>query len=98
MDIVLSAENGWKNTAVLMEKNGDIEYEWTIKEKEIPAGYTASYNQDTLTVINTYGGGSTITDPPATGDTSNIVLYGVIALFSLAGIVMLYVLKKKKEK
>ena len=98
-DIVLSKENGWKNTAVLMAKNGDIEYEWTIKEENVPAGYVATYNQDTLTVTNTYGnGGGNLGEIPSTGDNSNIMLYSILAMISLAGISVLLVLKRKNNE
>lgn len=52
-DIVLSEENGWTDTSILMSANGDHEYTWTIKEKDVPEGYVATYSQSGYTVTNT---------------------------------------------
>jgi hypothetical protein len=83
--IELNKENGWTAKRTLMSKNGDIEYEWTIKEENVPAGYYATHDQETLTVTNTYGKAPISFDgtSPSTGDSNNLALW--FALAGLAG-------------
>ena len=96
-DVVLSKDNGWFNAIILLVENGDHVYEWTIKEKNIPEGYTASYDQCTLTVTNTLK-----TMQPGvgvqTGDDSNIAVFLVVSLVSLIAVIGLIVLLKFRKK
>ena len=99
-DIELCEANNWTCGLILMSINDGKEVVWTIEEKNVPAGYTASYNQETHTVTNTYIG-SLDADSTRTGDDSNIALFGVIAviaLIALAGITLLIFKFKKKEE
>lgn len=99
-DIELCEANNWTCGLILMSINDGKEVVWTIEEKNVPAGYTASYNQETHTVTNTYIG-SLDADSTRTGDDSNIALFGVIAviaLIALAGIALLIFKFKKKEE
>ena len=96
-DVILSKENGWTNTAILIYANGDHVYEWTIKEKNVPAGYVASYNQSEYIITNTLAeliiGGTT-----PTGDNSNLGFFLGVAAVSLIAIIGLVVLMKFRKK
>ena len=97
-DVILSKENGWTNTAILIYANGDHVYEWTIKEKNVPAGYVASYNQSEYIITNTLaeliiGGGTT-----PTGDNSNLGFFLGAAAVSLIAIIGLVVVMKFRKK
>ena len=97
-DIILSEENGWVNTAILMAANGDHEYEWTIKEKNVPKGYVATYNQSEYTVTNTLEEIYTSTNGLGTGDNSNLGFFLGVSAVSLIAIIGLVVLKKFRKK
>lgn len=96
-DVILSKENGWTNTAILIYANGDHVYEWTMKEKNVPAGYVASYNQSEYIITNTLAeliiGGTT-----TTGDNSNLGFFLGVAAVSLIAIIGLIVLMKFRKK
>ncbi len=99
-DIELCEANNWTCGLILMSINDGEEVVWTIEEKNVPAGYTASYNQETHTVTNTYID-SVSTGGTGTGDDSNIALFGIIAvvaLIALAGIAVLLIKFKKKDE
>ncbi len=101
-DIELCEANNWTCSLILMSKNDGEEVEWTIEERDVPSGYSASYNQETHTVTNTYDGSDSVgTDGTRTGDDSNLALFGiiaVIALIALAGIAVLLIKFKKKDE
>ena len=99
-DIELCEANNWTCGLILMSINDGEEVVWTIEEKNVPAGYTASYNQETHTVTNTYVG-SVSANGTKTGDDSNLALFGIIAvvaLIALAGIAVLLIKFKKKDE
>lgn len=97
-DVILSKENGWTDTAILMYSKDDHVYEWTMKEKNVPAGYVASYKQSECTVINTLKELSTVTNGPGTGDDSNLGFFLGAAAVSLIAIIGLVVLMKFRKK
>ena len=100
-DVILSKENGWTDTVILMYANGDHVYEWTMKEKNVPAGYVVSYNQSEHIVTNTLaeliiGGGTT-----PTGDDSNLGFFlgaAAVSLIAIIGLVVLMKFRKKDDK
>lgn len=95
-DITLTAAEGWHGTTILMYSQGEHVYEWTIKEKDVPKGYKASYDQSAYTVTNTYGSGKAGTT--STGDHSNVGLYIGLSAVCLAAISVLLVLMKSRKK
>ena len=97
-DVILSKENGWTDTAILLYSKDDHVYEWTMKEKDVPAGYVASYNQSEHIITNTLaeliiGGGTT-----PTGDNSNLGFFLGVAAVSLIAIIGLVVVMKFRKK
>jgi len=95
-DMTLTAADGWIGSTVLMYSQGDHVYEWTIKEKDVPQGYKASYDQSAYTVTNTYGNGKA--GSTGTGDNSNIGLYIGLSAVCVAAIAALLVLMKFRKK
>jgi len=95
-DMTLTAADGWIGSTVLMYSQGDHVYEWTIKEKDVPQGYKASYAQSAYTVTNTYGNGKA--GSTGTGDNSNIGLYIGLSAVCVAAIAALLVLMKVRKK
>lgn len=95
-DIVLSEENGWTNTSILMSANGDHEYTWTIKEKNVPEGYVATYSQSGYTVTNTLK--SLTTSKVQTGDNSGLGIFLGMSMTTLlaAGWLVFSKLHKKE--
>ena len=94
--VVLNEENEWKYEEVLPFSNDNYkEVTYTVKEKNVPKGYTVSYSQNEykFTVTNTI-------TPPETSDASGIsmwlAMFGVSVTNSLG---LAYVsLKRKKEE
>jgi len=72
-----------------------VEYRYTVDEVAVPAGYSKSVVG--LTITNTYSGGEP-PEVPYTGDANNALLYGVLALSSLAGFGAIVVGKRRKKK
>ena len=97
-DVILSKENGWTDTAILMYSKDDHVYEWTMKEKNVPAGYVASYNQSEHIVTNTLKGHSTLPKGSGTGDDSTLGFFLGAAAVSLIAIIGLIVLMKFRKK
>ncbi len=97
-DIVITEENGWTATEVLMYSQDDHVYTWTIKEKDIPDGYTAVYDQSSLTVTNVLSGVYDTIESPQTGDTNPIALLLGLASVSVLGIGALLITKKRQRK
>ena len=53
-EATLSNANNWTYTFTNLSLNEDgKEIKYTVREKEVPEGYTVSYDQDTLTITNT---------------------------------------------
>lgn len=71
-------------------------YTYTVDEVDVPANYSKSVVG--LTITNTYVGGTKPPEVPYTGDASNALLYGVLALSSLAGFGAVTVAKRRKKK
>ncbi|NLA80847.1 MAG: Cna B-type domain-containing protein [Chloroflexi bacterium] len=71
-------------------------YTYTVDEVAVPANYSKSVVG--LTITNTYVGGTKPPEVPYTGDASNALLYGVLALSSLAGFGAVTVAKRRKKK
>ena len=71
------------------------EYVYTVDEVEIPTGYSKSVVG--LTITNTY---IPVKPPevPYTGDASNAMLYGILALSSFLGFGAVSVSKRRKKK
>ncbi len=78
----------WKNLDKT-DING-VPYHYTVDELEVPAGYTKSV--DGMIITNTYGG------VPYTGDANSALLYGILAISSLAGFGAIVVGKCRKKK
>ena len=76
------------------DANG-VDYNYTVDEVSIPADYSKSVVG--LTITNTYVGGGKPPDVPYTGDANNALLYGVLAISSLAGFGAVAVTKRRKK-
>ena len=81
--VTLSSENNWCYSWYAAD-DGSI---WTVSEKNPPAEYTVTVeqNQTTFSIINSFE--EEPDDPPKTGDTTHMSFY--VLLLSIAGIVLL---------
>ena len=97
---VLNEGNGWQHTfSDLKTAEAGKEIKYTIQELDVPEGYTASISGDVktgFTIVNKRTTTPPKTPPttvktppgrgPKTGDDSNILIWAILALASLAGI------------
>ena len=94
-EIVLSAANNWSEPITLPVYENGVAITWTVKEASIPRYYTASYDQTTLTIINTIQSRYV----PKTGDFNNLGIW--VLLFGGFGTGTAAILlhdKKRKNK
>ncbi len=91
--VVLSDDNDW-SYSWYAEDDGCV---WSVKERNIPAGYTMTVekNLTTFTVINRLP--TPPSDMPQTGDTFNIGLYVVLMCLSGVGLILLTVMQRRKQ-
>ena len=91
--IVLSEANGWQLTAALPVYENGEEIKWTVAELNIPRYYTASYDQNTLTVTNTIQS----TEVPKTGDSADLMFWTGMMLLLSTGAAALFLLERKRN-
>ena len=77
------------------DANGVV-YRYTVDEVAVPAQYSKSIVG--MTITNTYTGGTKPPDVPYTGDASHALLYGILAITSLAGFGATVAGKRRKKK
>lgn len=84
----LSSQNNWSYSWTDVDDGGV----WTAVECDVPESYSVTVGGDgaVITVTNTY---VSPTPPPATGDTYNLWLYVLLALFSGCGMIIFAVYK-----
>ena len=92
--VKLTAATEWKYTAVLPVYEDGKQIQWTIAEIGVPRYYSATYNQSTLTVINTIQS----KDIPKTGDPADLLYWsGLMVTFALGAAAVLFFDNKKKK-
>ncbi len=89
----VTVEKDWQTTIIVPVFEDGKEIVWTVKQVETPNPYTVTYNQGKLTIINT----ALFDDAPATGDDFNPMVMISLMTASLAGIVVLFLSRKKKR-
>ena len=89
--IVLTAENNWSYSWVGLD-DGSV---WQVVERDVPEAYTVTFEQKDFAfmITNTY-----IPEEPPTGDSFNAVPYIVAMCVSGALLIVLGVIKSKKDK
>lgn len=89
--IVLTAENNWSYSWIGLD-DGSV---WQVVERDVPEAYTVTFEQKDLAfmITNTY-----IPEEPPTGDSFNAVPYIVAMCVSGALLIVLGVIKSKKDK
>ena len=92
--IRLDADKNWQASVSLPVYEAGKKIEWTIVEVQIPRYYSASYDQETLTVTNTIQSKTV----PKTGDYDSFLPYMLMFGGCTVGAVMLLILLKKKRK
>ena len=91
--VTLTREDGWTYTWHVPAKADGRDIVYTVKETDVPKGYTATYSEDTLTITNT------LKEIPATGDSSALWLYaGIFAASASAAAVFLIFRKKRRQE
>lgn len=94
--VTLSKDNLWSYTWTVKDDGAT----WTVAERNIPSGYTATMEKrdTTFVLTNTRTPDKTIGDePPKTGDTSNVMLYMMFMYSSGILLVLLGIIGKKKR-
>lgn len=92
--LTLTKKVDWKVTvpALPVYENGE-KITWTVAEVDIPKYYSASYNQETLTITNTIQS----KDIPKTGDNSNLMLWSGVMFVGAAGMFVLLMDERKRR-
>ena len=88
--IVLTAENNWSYSWIGLD-DGSV---WQVVERDVPEAYTVTFEQKDFAfmITNTY-----IPEEPPTGDSFNAVPYIVAMCVSGALLIVLGVIKSKKD-
>ena len=91
--VELNQENNWSYSW----ETTDVNSQWSVAEKNVPAGYTVSVSsQDgAFTITNEYPQGSD--EPPKTGDTAQIWPYVIAMCASGIALVILGSCRKRKR-
>ena len=90
----LRENNNWTWEIILPVYEDGEKIEWTVKEVKVPSGYTVSYNQESLTVINRI---KTTGETPKTGDDSHIQMWTVTMATSAMAMLVLMLVNRKKR-
>ncbi len=93
--VTLAAKDGWKIEVQLDKYLNGKAITYTVQEKGVPEGYTAEYDQATLTITNTYKSTPTPTPTPATGGTGTAMLWMTLMLAAAAMLIGSVLLRKK---
>ena len=99
-ELVLSEDNDWTGEFADVDKTDSEgeEIEYTVEEKEVPEGYTATVDGDAesgFTVTNTH------TEVPKTGDNSNLLFWIIllaVSAIAAGAIVVTMIRKRSKER
>ena len=95
--VVLSEDNNWSYSWTAEADDT----EWTVAERNVPSGYTATLEKRDTTFILTNTKNSTNyssgTNSPKTGDTTNILFYMLMMYASGILLVLLGIIRKKKR-
>ena len=92
--IRLDADNNWQAHVCLSAYEAGNKIEWTVVEVKIPRYYAVSYDQETLTIINSLQSKTV----PKTGDYDEFLPWVIMFTGCIAGAVMLVACTKKKHK
>ncbi|MBQ6551781.1 MAG: Cna B-type domain-containing protein [Lachnospiraceae bacterium] len=86
--VTITAEDNWTYTCERL----DIDKEWSVDEPNVPKGYTKTVDNEgnTWTITNS--------KVPATGDTSNVMLWVILAGVSVMGLAALLFGRKLFQK
>ncbi|MBC3515237.1 Cna B-type domain-containing protein [Neobittarella massiliensis] len=106
--VQLDAQSGWSYTwPQLPQNSGGKPLRYTAQEIDCPAGYMASYSDDTFTITNTYQPQAPITDRPGdsahggtahTGDSSSTPLFWWLVPVSLLAAIPLFYRRQKRDR
>ena len=91
--VVLSEENNWSHSWVAKNDGAN----WKVVERNIPEGYTMTVTKRGTTFILTNTFGEPVTPPPQTGDSANLLLYGVLMVLSGSLLIILGIAGKRKQ-
>jgi hypothetical protein len=95
--VVLSEENHWGYSWTAKDDGSN----WTVAERNIPKGYTATVEERGASFVLTNTRIPTDpnppVDPPKTGDTSNVLLYILVMTASGVTLILLGVIGKRKQ-
>ena len=93
--VVLSQDNQWSYTWTAKDDGAT----WTVVERNIPAGYkmTVEKRGTSFVLTNTYLPDQPTT-PPATGDTTNVLLFTILMYISGGMLIILGIAGKRKRR
>ena len=95
--VILSEENHWAYSWSATDDGSN----WTVVERNVPQGYTVTVEERQLSFVLTNTWTPTYPDdpgkPPQTGDTSNILLYVLLMIFSGSMLIILGITGKKSR-
>jgi hypothetical protein len=93
--VILSEENHWTYTWSVQDDNAN----WTVVERNIPQGYTATVEkrQSTFVLTNTWKNADDPGELPPTGDTTNIMLHILLMLGSGSMLIVMGMIGKKSR-
>ncbi len=95
--VILSEENHWAYSWSVLDDGS----RWTVVERNVPQGYTATVEERQSTFVLTNTRIPTDPDipvkPPQTGDTTNIMLYALLMIFSGSMLILLGITGKKSR-
>ena len=91
--VTLSQENNWAYTWA----STDLDAQWSVAEREVPAGYTVSvsFQNGAFTITNECPPDPSL--PPKTGDSTTLWPYIASLIASGVGLVLLGSLRKRKK-
>lgn len=94
--ITLSESNNWAYTWSATDDGAA----WNVVERDIPAGYTMSLSlrENAFVLTNTWLSDKPVDPPPATGDTVNILFYGVLMFISGSMLIILGIIGKRNRR
>ena len=94
--VTLSKDNFWSYSWTVKD-DGAV---WTVAERNVPSGYTATMEKRDMTFILTntrIPNKPGVSEPPKTGDTSNVMLYMTLMYGSGILLVLLGILGKRRR-
>ena len=93
--VTLSKDNNWSYSWTAEDDGA----QWTVAERNVPSGYTATLEQREAAFIltNTLNTPPPEKDNPKTGDTSNLLLYVMLMYASGISLILLAIAMRKKR-